>query len=166
MGKKKKTSLNQYRNMNMNSNNKAIDKKLKSFLEFKDANDKIDFDAEVIHLNIINEILKLMVEQGMNKAKLAAKLKTSKSYITQLFSGDKLFNPKLLAKLQNIFKVKFHLRCDIIDECYGDYKSYSKNILNLYSEEKIESLKNELDDDYNEKIEYNTIKESIKTLVG
>ena len=93
--------------MNSNKNKKKNQYKLKSFLSFKNDDEKLEFEAEIIHLDIINCVLGMMKEKGITKAELARELKTSKSYITQLFSGDKLINLKLLAKLQRIFNVKF-----------------------------------------------------------
>ncbi len=50
-----------------------------------------------------------MEEQQLSKADLAKKLKTSKSYITQLFIGDKLINLSLLARIQTVFNVSFEI---------------------------------------------------------
>jgi hypothetical protein len=93
--------------MNSIKNKKELEEKLKSVVRFKNDNDKLVFETEILHLNIINEILVLMEKNNFNKADIAKLLNTSKSYITQLFSGDKLINLKMLAKLQRIFNVKF-----------------------------------------------------------
>ncbi len=67
----------------------------------------LEMEAEFIHLNFIQEVQKRMEQQQMSKKDLADALGTSKSYITQLFSGDKLLNLKLLAKLQRVLGVRF-----------------------------------------------------------
>jgi ribosome-binding protein aMBF1 (putative translation factor) len=50
-----------------------------------------------------------MEKNNWSKADLAKKLNTSKSFITQLFYGDKLINLKTLAKIQQISNFKFRI---------------------------------------------------------
>ena len=45
----------------------------------------------------------------MKSSELAKKLGVSPSYVSQLFSGDKLINYPTLAKLQRIFNIRFKL---------------------------------------------------------
>lgn len=93
--------------MTSNKRDNHLNKKLKEVFEFK-SNDEIDeFRADVIHLDIIHEIKNIMDERGITKAELAKKLNTSKSFITQLFAGDKLLNLKTIAKLERILEVNF-----------------------------------------------------------
>jgi len=79
---------------------------MKDIFTFENDDEKLQFEAEIIHLDIMNEIKILMDAKNIKKADLAKKLKTSKGYITQLFSGDKLINLKTIAKIQQIFDVK------------------------------------------------------------
>jgi len=90
-------------------NNDVIQQQLQEILRFRDDTEKLDFEVEKIHLNIMHQIRLLMSEHDMNKKTLAEKLNTSKGYISQLFSGDKIINLKLLAKLQRIFNVQFEI---------------------------------------------------------
>jgi transcriptional regulator with XRE-family HTH domain len=96
-------------------NSKRINKKeeilkqFERFLTFQDDTEKLEFEASKIHLDFIDELLNMMEEQKMTKSELADKLGTSKSYITQLFSGDKLINLLLLAKIQRVFKTGFNI---------------------------------------------------------
>jgi len=79
---------------------------IKEAFSFENEEEKIQFEAEMIHLDLIEEISKLMESKGMKRADLAKALGTTKGYVTQLFSGDRLLNMKTLAKLQTIFDVK------------------------------------------------------------
>lgn len=106
--------------------------RVKNILSFKNDDEKINFEAEIIHIEIINQILQLMEKEGISKSDLADILGTSKSYITQLFNGDKILNLRLLAKLQRVFKIKFKIV----------YKSFENKIINF-------SLKNVSKDDFN-----------------
>ena len=83
---------------------------IKEVFSFENKDDLIQFEAEMIHLDLINEILKLMDLRKMNKAELAKFLGTTKGYVTQLFSGDRLLNLKTLAKIQQIFDVRIKLQ--------------------------------------------------------
>lgn len=93
----------------MSSNRKRIREDFKKLLEFKNEDERLQFEAEMLHLAIMNKINILMNEKKMNKAQLSKELSTSKGYITQLFTGDKLLNLKTLVKIQRIFKVNINL---------------------------------------------------------
>jgi ribosome-binding protein aMBF1 (putative translation factor) len=93
--------------MNSLLEKERIVSKLQEVLRFQNNDEKLDFEAEMIHLEVMNHIRLLMEKQGMNKKMLAEKLQTSKGYVSQLFSGDKIINLKLLAKLQHIFNIQF-----------------------------------------------------------
>lgn len=102
---------------------------MKEIFSFENEEEKIQFEAETIHLDMMHEIRKLMKESDMNKAELSKRLNTSKGYITQLFTGDRLINMKTLAKIQRIFNVKLvteftpkdHFSFDCIAEKNVDY---------------------------------------------
>lgn len=83
---------------------------IKEVFSFENENDQIKFEAEMIHLDLMNEISKLMDSRKMNKAGLAKSLGTTKGYVTQLFSGDRFLNLKTLAKIQQIFDIRIKLQ--------------------------------------------------------
>jgi transcriptional regulator with XRE-family HTH domain len=93
----------------MSSNNHKMMNELEALLSFDNDQEKLELETELLHLKFIKLIEKIMQQEGKNKADIAQELKTSKSYITQLFSGDKLINVKTLAKLQRIFNVSFNV---------------------------------------------------------
>ena len=90
----------------MNSN-ENIENRFKKLLKIKNANEKIRLNTEMIHLNIMNELAQLMEHQSINKTQLAEKLNVSKSYITQLFTADKILNLKLISQIQDVLNVAF-----------------------------------------------------------
>ncbi len=72
--------------------------------------DKLTFEAQMIHLNFIAKLTDIMKFKGIkSKKELAKLLETSPSYITQLFSGEKLVNLKLLAKIQEVLGLKYNI---------------------------------------------------------
>ena len=84
----------------MSSNQQKTVKALESLLHFSDEASKLNLEAELLHLKFVSVIEELMEKERMSKTELAERLGTSNGYITQLFTGDKLFNIKTLAKLQ------------------------------------------------------------------
>lgn len=97
--------------MNMNSKNKKeeIIQRFEELLAFKNESEKLEFEAKKLHLDFIIILSKLIEEQEISKSMLADKLGTSKSYITQLFSGDKMINLVLIARIQRVLKVNFNI---------------------------------------------------------
>jgi len=121
----------------MNSND-DIEKRFKTLLKIKNENEKIQIKAEMLHLNIINEISQLMDKRSISKTQLADKLNVSKSYITQLFTGDKLINLKLLSQIQVIFDVSFTIQPKENLKKYGSFDS--KKIVKLFRKPKMEFI--------------------------
>lgn len=82
---------------------------IKKLLSFENDNERIEFEAEIIHMNFIQKIKGIMKEKNISKDELSRLLGTPKEYITQVFCGDKLLNLKLLAKLQRILNINIEL---------------------------------------------------------
>jgi len=59
--------------------------------------------------NYLSEIEKYQKEHDINRKELAAKIKTSASYLTQVFKGDKPLNFFTIAKIQKALKVRFRV---------------------------------------------------------
>jgi transcriptional regulator with XRE-family HTH domain len=87
--------------------NYSIQQRLDKALKFKNQDEADQYEAEKLQLDIIAQLQEYMELNKITKADLAKKLNISKSFITQLFSGDKLLNLKILAKLQRRFNIKF-----------------------------------------------------------
>ncbi|MEK6553160.1 MAG: helix-turn-helix transcriptional regulator [Bacteroidota bacterium] len=81
--------------------------KLNQLLKFKSKEEKLEFDAVIIHLNIMHQIQKLLDNKKMSHADLASALNVSEAFVSKLFSGDKLLNLEKIAQIQNIFGTKF-----------------------------------------------------------
>ncbi len=88
-----------------------IDKEqhLCDILGFQDDHEKLEFEAEMIHLDIMHQIRLLMSGRGMTHEVLACELNVSDDDLTGLFSADRLADLRLLARLQRIFGVRFEL---------------------------------------------------------
>ncbi|MEM0996898.1 MAG: helix-turn-helix transcriptional regulator [Bacteroidota bacterium] len=80
---------------------------LDSVLQFGSEKEEIRHGASMISLDIIRTLEAYMDEKGLTKADIAAKIGTSKSYLTQLFSGEKLVNMTFMYRLQKAFGLEF-----------------------------------------------------------
>ena len=100
--------------MNMNSKNKI--KKVFTLNE----KEKLDFERDLIHFSCVKHIQSHM--GTMKKNELAKKIGVSASFITQLFTGDKILNFPLLVKFQRALDFKFQIDSssnDHIKQCYN-----------------------------------------------
>jgi transcriptional regulator with XRE-family HTH domain len=79
------------------------------FLAFKDENEEIGHDAQMLMFSFLSEVERFQEMQDINKKGLAEKIRTSASYITQLFRGNKPLNFDTLAKIQKALKIKFKI---------------------------------------------------------
>ena len=88
---------------------KSTQERFNDILSFSNEKEKTQFDAEIISLDIMYVVICLMKsrENALSKTQLANKLGVSRGYLVKLFTGDKLINLKLIAKLQQIFNLKF-----------------------------------------------------------
>lgn len=90
---------------------------LSDSLAFKNEDDKLQFEAEMISLDLVHLIQSAMEEKDISKSQLAKQVSSSKSYITQVFSAEKLLNLKFLAKVLRVLnaKLSFNLEFNNID---------------------------------------------------
>ncbi len=88
--------------------------KLKKILQIEEG-ERLDFEKEILHFAFIEQVQYHMGD--MRYSKLAEELNVSKSFVSQLFSGDKLINIDLMAKLQRIlhFKFKIDSKCNFVN---------------------------------------------------
>lgn len=102
----------------------------------KSDKEKLEFEAQMIHLDFISRLQELMKFKNINnKKELADLLETSPSFVTQLFSGEKLINLKHLAKLQRALDIKYAI---ISDQYLRLKNSFRGNLANQgYREFKI-----------------------------
>jgi transcriptional regulator with XRE-family HTH domain len=76
---------------------------------FKNEEHEIEHDAQILIYRFLSEVEKFQNLQGINKKELAKKIKTSPSFITQIFRGSKAINFELLAKLQKALNISFQI---------------------------------------------------------
>jgi len=93
---------------------------LENALKFENEEERIDLKASFIQLDLLKEVNSIMEEKNISRTELAKKLKKSKSFISQLFSGDKALNLKMIAQFEEIFNAKFI-------PSFKDYSEHTKS---------------------------------------
>lgn len=71
--------------------------------------DEIKHEAQMLMFSFISEIEKYQELQDITRKELSKRIKTSPSYITQVFRGDKPLNLETLAKIQSALNITFHV---------------------------------------------------------
>ncbi len=90
--------------MNTKSN-EILDKFNELFQNTPEEQDELD--AQLLAYSFMSIIEEAMEQKGINRAELAQKVGTSKSFITQLFRGDRTPNWKFLAKAAKTLELEF-----------------------------------------------------------
>lgn len=112
--------------MNTKLNNIVINPEFAHLLSFKNEEEKIEHDAQMISYRILSEVEKLCDDKKIKKKDLAEMVGTSKSYITQLFTGTKNINTYIMAKFENVLDVTFEIKLKLNEESYHEF--FSKQI--------------------------------------
>ena len=71
--------------------------------------DLLDVDAKILMFRFLSLIDAKREELGWSRKELATQIKTSPSFISQLFQGDKLINFTTLAKIQKVMGLEFEI---------------------------------------------------------
>lgn len=97
--------------MNMTFKDKYnINTEFEDIFAFDSNDDKIEHEAKMIMFRFLSELEKINAQEPFKKKDLALAIKTSPSYITQLYRGDKLINLLTLAKIQEAYKIIFDIK--------------------------------------------------------
>lgn len=85
--------------------------------------DKYQHNAEMISFRILSELEHFCNIHNIKKSELAKRINCSRSYITQLYRGDKQVNTLLLGKLEEEFnfslEIKIKSNSETIEEHYA-----------------------------------------------
>lgn len=91
--------------MSIKKDAKAMSKGLQDILP--QVKDSEQYDREVLRSDISDQILCLMEAQGISKAELARRLKTSKAYVTKILQGNANFTLDSLAQISRALGCKY-----------------------------------------------------------
>jgi len=107
--------------MNTKLNNAAINPEFESLFSFKNNEEKIEHNAQMISYRILSEVEKLCEEKNIKKKDLADLVETSRSYITQLFRGTKHVNTQIMARFEEALNVTFDFRIKLNEESHEEF---------------------------------------------
>lgn len=85
----------------------SIRERFQQLTKHKSEDEEIQHDAQMLMFRFLTETQKYQDLQGVNRKSLAKRIKTSASYLTQLFRGDKPLNFITLAKFQKTLDITF-----------------------------------------------------------
>jgi transcriptional regulator with XRE-family HTH domain len=95
--------------MNMNANNDKLKDKLNSLMSSLSEEDVLDVDKRVLSARFLSEIQKCLDVEEISRKDFAKKMNTSASFITQLFTGNKVVSMEFLAKAQKELNIDFQI---------------------------------------------------------
>ncbi len=72
--------------------------------------DQIEIDAQMLSFKFLEAVEKHCEPKKLKKKEIAEAIGKSQSFISQVYSGDKLLNMTLLAKLQKAFNITFDIK--------------------------------------------------------
>jgi transcriptional regulator with XRE-family HTH domain len=72
-------------------------------------NDKIELEEKILSARFLSQIEEYLDSNKMSKKDFAKKLGVSASFISQLFTGDKIASLKFMAKIQLKLGIKFYI---------------------------------------------------------
>jgi transcriptional regulator with XRE-family HTH domain len=102
--------------MNTKLNSIEINPAFEDLFTFKNKEDKIEHDAQMISYRILSELEKICDQKNISKKALADMVGTSKSYITQLFNGTKSINTSIMAKFEHALDARFEVSFNLNTE--------------------------------------------------
>ena len=88
-------------------------KELNKLVSFKDDSDRIEFKVELLQLEIMDQVKKMMVIRNLSKIDLANYLQITEDQVTELFTVDKLLDFKMVVKIWSILNC--HLAFKLYD---------------------------------------------------
>lgn len=91
-----------------------ISEEFSSLFEFKSEKEELKHDAYMLMFKFLSEIQRVN-DYTIHKKDLANAIDSSRSYVSQLFSGDKLANLITLAKLQKAYNITFEVKAKLND---------------------------------------------------
>jgi ribosome-binding protein aMBF1 (putative translation factor) len=110
--------------MKLNNNNQEIKEKLE-LLKSKKTEDQLNQrESLILQGNYLSEIERLSRIYGFNRKELAETIKTSPSYLTQVFRGDKPLNFLTIAKIKRALNLRFYLEGELATEKKTDVTKF------------------------------------------
>jgi transcriptional regulator with XRE-family HTH domain len=124
------SKMNNHKDSKLILKDVEIEKGFEDLFEFSNEKEEDDHEARMIMYRFLSEIERVSGPEKGLKKRLADLVGKSRSYITQLFNGDKLVNLVMLAKFQKALGIKFKITAYPAEESFSDYTSPTKSSIN------------------------------------
>ena len=105
--KRQCTILEKTMNMNYTDKARQIQEYYKRIMDSRPESEKVESDSYALMASFLSVIEIVQEERGLTRKDLAVMIKTSPSYLTQVFRGDKPLNFITLAKIQRALGIRF-----------------------------------------------------------
>lgn len=103
-----------------------ISKEFEDLFSFNSEEDELEHEAQMLMFKFLEEVEKCYITgPGLKKKDIAEALGKSRSFISQIYSGDKLINFFHLAKLQKAFDLNFEIKAKLNTVKYSESASRS-----------------------------------------
>jgi len=96
-----------------------VSPEFEGLFSFASEDDQIEHEAKMIMTRFFSELEKIIGDKPLKKKEIAKAIKTSPSYVTQLFRGDKLVNLTTLAKIEMAYNITFEIKAKLKSEDYS-----------------------------------------------
>jgi ribosome-binding protein aMBF1 (putative translation factor) len=83
--------------------------KIRALQASKTEEELLQEETAILMANYLSEIERYQRDHAITRKDLAAKIKTSASYLTQVFRGDKPLNFYTIAKIQRALSIRFRV---------------------------------------------------------
>jgi ribosome-binding protein aMBF1 (putative translation factor) len=93
--------------MNYVAKSRNTEERFKRIMDSLTEPEKIESDSFILMSSFLSLIEIAQEEKGITRKELASLIKTSPSYLTQVFRGDKPLNFITLAKIQRALRIRF-----------------------------------------------------------
>ncbi|MDA3865482.1 MAG: helix-turn-helix transcriptional regulator [Salinivirgaceae bacterium] len=116
--------------MNMTYNeNHNISEEFRDIFNSLSEEDHIEVDAQMLSFKFLEALDKYFAPKKLKKKEIAEAVGKSPSFISQVYSGDKLISMPLLAKLQTAFNFTFDIKAsrNSIDYDLSDFSELKTN---------------------------------------
>ncbi len=128
--------------MKSNFDKEEIRNKLQSLKKKRTEEQIIERDSMILQASYLSEIERLYQNIGLNRRELAEKIKTSPSYLTQVFRGDKPLNFITLAKIKRALDLRFDLIASFASEKKNDVNNSREHEVTIVMHPATENLMN------------------------
>lgn len=88
-----------------------VSSEFEDIFSFNSEEEELEHDAQMLTFKFLEELERSQISDSKFKKKeLANALDKSPSFISQLYSGEKLMNFNLLARIQKVYNISFEIK--------------------------------------------------------